>query len=787
MLPANVLPNHHEATTVRAITFIFRLLNTSLLSAFVALAITSSGNAVEPEAADYFEQTIRPVLQEFCSDCHNADADNKAKFMSARTVDDLLSSRALWRNAANQLRNRTMPPPDESQPSEEDRLRISAWIDSTLRASACTGEEFAGVVTTRRLNRREYANTIRDLVGVELDFATTLPVDSGGGEGFDNNGETLFLPPLLLERYLEAAQQIVDAVVIPPPMKVLVLPKEMYPRDDAIEKSRIIPAGEKVDALIPIPVAGTYRLPVGIVPLDEGDLTVTVEVDDIAASKMTYRRYGEKGVANQEECDLNLTRGLHKIGIRAPKEHDVEIVRLRVVRIPEPTTPVQVARHIQLLGVKPAHLPADRLLSAKSTIRRFASKAFRRPITQDEQDRFLRLYQRSADRGDSYEESIKLAMKGILVAPHFLFRIEQPPKSDSIEPLTDAELATRLSYLLWSTMPDEQLSTLAEHGLLNSDKVLTQQMDRMLDDPRSAEFFATFVGQWLGTRDVGGRRAATLNSIQDTYTPFIAADMRRQAVMVVEHVIRENRSVLELLDADYTFVTGKLAKFYRMSDMDDLSRDTFRRVELPDDRSRGGLLGLGGVLALTSHIGEQQTSPVLRGAWVLDTLLGTRIPPPPDDVPALDKKKRKKEKLTLRTTLEMHREDKACAACHNLMDPIGFGLENFDFLGRWREEDNGQPLDTTGQMPSGESFRGPNELKQVLLDRRDAFARQLIRKLLGYALGRSLTDADECTIDRLLSELEENGYQGKALLRSIVLSTPFRSKSLPKVEPHETE
>ena len=258
--------------------------------------------------------------------------------------------------------------------------------------------------------------------------------------------------------------------------------------------------------------------------------------------------------------------------------------------------------------------------------------------------------------------------------------------------------------------------------------------------------------------------------------------MRQQAVMLVEHVIREDRSVLELLDADYTFVTGKLAKFYRMSGVDDLPQDEFRRVDLQDDKSRGGLLGLGGVLALTSHISEQQTSPVLRGAWVLDTLLGTRIPAPPEDVPALDKKKRKKEKLTLRATLEMHREDKACAACHNLMDPIGFGLENFDFLGRWREEDNGQPLDTTGRMPSGESFSGPNELKHVLLERRDAFARQLVRKLLGYALGRSLSDADECTIDRLLGELEENEYRGSALLKSIVLSTPFRNKSLPKDE-----
>lgn len=748
-----------------------------LLPVLAIVCLADSVVAVEPVPADYFERQVRPVLQEFCAGCHDG-VDNEVEFMSTGSAQDIAESRALWRNVANQLRNRTMPPADDPQPKEEDRLRISQWIDSTLRNAACTGEAYAGVVTTRRLNRREYANTIRALTGVELDFATTFPVDSGGGEGFDNNGETLFLPPLLLERYLEAAQQVVDAAVIPPPMKVLFLPKEMYPLNESIGKSRIIQAGQKVDVLVPIPVAGRYKVPVGIVPLDEGDLTVGVEVDDIPAGTMTYRRYGEKGVANQEECDVRLTRGLHKIGIRAPHDHNVEIVRLRVVLQPEPTTPVQVGRHMELLGVKPAHSPANPTAAAKRTIRRFASKAFRRPISKAEENRFFELYLRAIQRGDSYEEGIKLAMKGILVAPEFLFRIESTPSSHAIEPLTDHELATRLSYFLWSTMPDERLLAIAEESLLNSNNQLSAQLDRMLDDPRSAEFFSQFVGQWLGTRDVGGRRAATENSIQDIYTPFIAADMRQQAVMLLEHVIREDRSVLELLDADYTFVTGKLGKFYGMPNVAEIPRDQFQRVELGDERSRGGLLGLGGVLVLTSHISERQTSPVLRGAWVLDTLLGTRVPAPPDDVPALDRKRGKRKKLTLRETLEQHRENQACAACHNLMDPIGFGLENFDFLGRWRADDNGKPLDTSGSMPSGEQFSGPNELKQVLLKRKDEFTRQLVRKLLGYALGRSLVDADECTIEQLMKQLAQNGYRGKALLRSIVLSTPFRNKSL---------
>ena len=748
----------------------------SSLTILLVLFATRAG--AQEDRTTQFQRDVLPVLQEYCADCHDGESENKSSFMTAHSLNDMLSARATWRNVSNQLHNRTMPPTDEAQPEEADRIRVATWIDSTLRNTACSGEPYAGVVTTRRLNRREYANTVRDLFGVELDLATTLPVDSGGGEGFDNNGETLFLPPLLLERYLEASQRIVDAAIIPPPRTQLFLPKDMYPLDPDIGKSRTIPAGERVTVLAPIPVSGDYRLPVGIVPLDEGDLTVSVEVDDLPGATMTFRRYGAKGEANQERAYLRLTRGLHTIGIQAPAEHDVEIVRLRVEWIPPETTPVQVARHMKLLGVKPAHVPSDPTTAAKRTIRRLGAQAFRRPLSDDELDRFFALYRRGEERDASYEQRIKLALKGILVAPEFLFRIEAPPAGDEIEPLTGYELATRLSYLLWSSAPDDELSVLSRLESLNSDDVLGQQIDRMLDDPRSKEFFTQFVGQWLGTRDVGGRRAATENSIQDVYTPFIAADMREQAVLLFEHIVRDDRSVLEMLDADYTFVTGKLAKFYGMSDVDDLPRDEFRKVAL-NDPSRGGILGLGGVLALTSHISEKRTSPVLRGAWVLDTLLGTRIPNPPDDVPALDNKKRKRQKLTVRESLELHREDASCAACHNLIDPIGFGLENFDFLGRWREDENGAPIDCTGTMPSGETFVGPNELKQILLKRKDEFSRQLIRKLLGYALGRSLVDADECTIETLMRHLETTDYRGRELLKAIVRSTPFRNKSHP--------
>jgi hypothetical protein len=401
----------------------------------------------------------------------------------------------------------------------------------------------------------------------------------------------------------------------------------------------------------------------------------------------------------------------------------------------------------------------------------FVSGAYRRPAKSEEIDRFLKLYDRAAERGDPYEERVKLALKGVLVSPDFLFRIEQPPSGPGIHALNGYELAARLSYFLWESMPDAELTRLARESRLKEPAVLAAQVDRMLADPKSDAFTEAFIGQWLGTKDVGGRVAPTVNEIQTFYSPEVAADMRAEPILIFRYMLRENRSVLDLLDADYTFLTKRLANFYGMRGVQGLEANKFQLVHLTDGH-RGGVLGLGGVLAMTSHFKE--TSPVLRGAWVLDTLLGTPVPPPPPDVPPLATGK-VVSGLTIRQKLQMHRNDPSCAACHNLMDPVGFGLENYDYLGRWRDKDEaGRPIDAAGVLPSGGAYNGVAELRRLLLKKKDLFLRHFSGKLLGYALGRSLMDEDQCTIQRLTAELEKSDYKVRELVKGIVLSVPFR-------------
>ena len=389
-------------------------------------------------------------------------------------------------------------------------------------------------------------------------------------------------------------------------------------------------------------------------------------------------------------------------------------------------------------------------------------------------DRLLSLYDRGDKRGEPFEENMKLALKAVLVSPRFLFKVEENDPRPGIRPVGQYEMASRLSYFLWSTMPDEELLRLAGEGKLQDPQVLGAQVERMLDDPRSRVFAGGFMGQWLGTQEVGGRAVPLLTELQHFYTPEGAADLREQPELFFHHIVSTNQSALDLLTANYTFLTERLVKYYELEGKVTMPAGPgFHLVKWPDDR-RAGVLGLASVLAMTSHY--KQASPVLRGAWVLETLLGTPVPPPPADVPPLEAAKGAAKKMTVRAMLAKHRESTSCAACHNLMDPIGLGLENFDWMGRWRDkDDDGSAVDASGALPSGEKFNGPVELRAVLLQRKEEFARQFTSKLLGYALGRSLQDGDQCTVQKLMDTMAKNGYQTRTLIRDIVVSTPFRN------------
>lgn len=735
------------------------------------ILLTGLGLSLSLVAQDEFQTTIRPVLMQHCGTCHNpANPKNRIDFLKSTTAEEINAHRSMWRDAAEQLRNRTMPPV-ASKLTEDDRLRISGWIDERLKATACSAGDFAGRVTVRRLNRREYRNTVRDLLGVDVPVSDIFPADGTGGEGFDTHGGTLYIPPMLMERYLQAAQTVLDQAIVTPPLNKNFDSWGMEPTMPATKNFRTLAAGEKLATSFNAFADGEYSIRVWINRPKDVPRTIKLSVDGNLAGTLLYQRDTAGGPTARGQ-NIRLGRGPHRIEVEVG-DIGVEMFNVAVdQRVPEASPEKRIA-HVRLFGTEPGESPAEPRRLAVRMISGFAEKAFRRPVDEPAIARYLTLYDKAAERGDPFEERVKLALKAILVSPQFLFLIENGSDKPGVYPLDQYELASRLSYFLWSTMPDEQLLRAAAAKKLQNPSVLSEQVDRMLDDPRSRRFASSFMGQWLGTKDIGGRVAPNITAVQHYYTPEVAADLREQPVLLLQHILGENRSLMELLTADYAFLTERLASFYQVQgQIAGLNGNEFRKVNWPDNR-RAGVLGLAGVLMQGAHI--QQSSPVLRGAWVLETLLGTHVPSPPPDVPPLETEASKENKLTMREKLMKHRESQACASCHNLMDPIGFGLENFDWLGRWRNEESGKPVDASGVMPTGEQFNGPVELRAVLFKRQDDFIRTFVGKVLGYALGRGLEDGDHCTIQKLTEALSEDGYRGRTLIREIALSVPFRN------------
>jgi cytochrome c553 len=725
--------------------------------------------------ADDFTAKVRPVLQENCAQCHNpANPRNRLNFLKATAATDVEGQRSLWRNVATQLRNRTMPP-GAAKMAEADRLEVANWIEARLRSTGCTSSEYAGFVASRRLNRREWKNTIRDLFGLDVLAPELFPADESGGAGFDTNGETLYVPPMMLERYLEAASTVLDRIVVTPPYNKVVLSHELNPATappKGIKPSRFVDPGTELSTTVSVFAEGAYTIRVSVERPPVTPFTLKVKVDGVEVGTLAYAR-DSGGGATARVATATLSRGAHTVTVVNGTER-VEFYSVTVDQRPAPMAAEKRALHFQLLGLEVGQSPVNPRAAARRVLKQVLPKAFRRPVEDAEVDPFLALYDRGAKRGDPFEENVKLALKAVLVSPRFLFKVEEPDARPGIQRVGQYEMASRLSYFLWSTMPDAELLQLAGAGKLQDPAVLTAQVDRMIDDPRARMFANGFMGQWLGTQEVGGRSMPLLTELQHFYTPEAAADLREQPELVFHYLLTANRSLLDLLNGNYTFLTERLVKYYELEGKVKLGPGPgFHKVDWPDTR-RAGVLGLASVLGMTSHYKE--ASPVLRGAWVLETLLGTPVPPPPADVPPLDAVKASHKKLTMREMLAKHRENVSCAACHNLMDPIGLGLENFDWMGRWRDKEaDGRPVDASGALPSGERFNGPEELRGVLLERKDEFVRQLVGKTLGYALGRGLQDGDQCTIQRLMDSLAKDGYSARTLIRDIVLSTPFRN------------
>lgn len=732
-----------------------------------------------------YERQVMPLLQKYCYNCHG-NGKKKGDFAIDiyKVQADAVNDPKAWEKVLENVRSHTMPPEEKPQPRPEEKELISKWIESQVFACDCEHPD-PGRVTLRRLNRAEYNNTIRDLVGVTFRPADDFPADDSG-YGFDNIGDVLSVPPVLLEKYLAAAEKILEAALVT--------------EDPAKARVRRYPAAE-LDGSAPSDSidGGGKKL------TREGDIFVRFNVTQPGEYALRGMAYGDqfgpespkmKFSLNKEELKTfdvptesdkpeifevkaKLAAGTNRFSAaylnnlvdnsnKDPKkrgDRNLNIEYLEVVGpldVPLPPLP-ETHRHIFFT----AGAPTNKSDYARAIISRFATRAFRRPAAPDEVERLVKFVRLAMKQGDSFERGVQLALQAVLISPNFLFRGELQPEPDnpkSVHPINDYALASRLSYFLWSSMPDEELFALAEKGKLR--KNLDGQVKRMLKDAKSRALVENFGGQWLQLRNL---RIATPDAKTfPGYDEALRAAMQGETEAFFDHIVREDRPVLDFLNANYTFVNGRLAKHYGIAGVEG---EDFQRVSLKGT-GRAGVLTQGAILTLTSN--PTRTSPVKRGKYVLENILGTPPPPPPPNVPEL-----KEVKLTgtLRQRMVQHRENPTCASCHARMDPIGFGFENFDGIGAFRQNEDNFPIDPSGELVSGESFNGARDLASMLAkEKREEFVHCLSEKMLTYAIGRGTEFYDKCALEDIAKGVSRKGYRFSSLVLEIVRSVPFQQR-----------
>lgn len=727
-----------------------------------------------------WKSQILPLVETYCYDCHG-DGIKKGELALDRydSISRMQEHRDVWKRVREHLKQKLMPPLDEDQPSEVERKELLDWIDAAVFPVDPEHPD-PGRVTLRRLNRVEYQNTLGDLLGVKVDVVNLLPPDDAG-YGFDNIGDVLTVSPAHLERYLEAARQSLDrAVVLGPMLPPTETTRGMNLEGDgdrsadgaflAMNGSVSVPCDPVRAGLFRITVAaggtrGGDELPKMELRLDGKPLHGwDVDVSTTAAKDYTFEFRIDSD--KPRKLELAFTNDFYDEGNpdAALRDRNLSIQEVKLEGpLDGPPLPKPGSHRRIFLDRKQGETDdvyAQRVLGS------FARRAFRRPVAEEETRRFLRLVTLVKDQGGSLEKGIRMAVEAILVSPSFLYREEPQPEPENpkaVHAIDEHALATRLSYFLWSSMPDQTLSDLADRGQLRAQ--LDEQINRMIASPRSKQFVQNFAGQWLRLRDVDGTSPAVKG-----FDGSLKGAMRRETEMFFECIIREDMPLTTLLDADFTFLSGPLARHYGIPGVEGKE---FQRVTLPDGRRRG-LLGQGSFQLLTSY--PLRTSPVLRGKYVLENLLDMAPPPPPPNVPQLEPPgSHGGPQVSLREQMEKHRADPGCASCHALMDPIGFGLENFDAAGRWRDKENDLPINSSGELMDGRKFSGVEGLRNLLVsEHRGDFHRAVASRMLTYALGRGLDWYDKPAIDRIVSETEAAGGTSHAMLRAVIRSVPFQ-------------
>ena len=737
-------------------------------------------------APDTFPKEILPLVKQYCGGCHGAkEGSAGVSLLAFHTTADVLKSRAEWEKVASNVSSGHMPPEGMPKPTDAQRTALTGWIESTLSKAECNLND-PGHVTMHHLNREEYNNTIRDLTGMDLRPGDAFPNDDVG-YGFDNNGDVLSISPLLLEKYLNAAESVSQAVVVTP---------EMMRRPTVIAATTFATEGESAPARDGVQLkatgstaftdrafaaSGDYILrvtaygqqagpdPARMVFMLDNVEVKTVDVPDKRNKPGTFE-FPIHVTAGKHHLSFIFANDFYVPGDKAKKireqNRDLIVSSLEITRPQGQSDPLP-ASNKRTLSVTPQS-PAENDACARKVLGSFARRAFRRPVTTSETDRLTRYVRMATKEGQSWERGIQLGIQAILISPNFLFRVETDPTAKITQhPVSSYEMASRLSYFLWSSMPDEELFRLAAKDALQQPDVLAAQVKRMLRDPKAHALADNFAGQWLQLRK--------LNNVSPDPQRFpdfndgLRQAMKTETEMFFEAIVREDRSVLDFLNARFTYLNAPLAKHYGI---EGVTGDNFRRVVLTGDQ-RGGILSQASVLTVTSN--PTRTSPVKRGKWVLENIFNTPPPPPPPNVPQLADENKGPLQGTLRQRMEEHRKNPVCASCHARMDPIGFGLENYDATGGWRTTEDKYAVDSSGVL-YGQKFSTPAQLKTILLLKRTQFVRCLTEKMLIYGLGRSIESNDRCNVNAMVNRIEKSNDKFSALVTTVVQSSPFRMR-----------
>ncbi len=815
------------------------------LRALSALLLTPLVCFAAPPASS-FETRLKPFLAKNCYGCHSEKLKTADVNLEHYQKDaDVLADAATWDKVVEVLKTNQMPPKGMPKPPEAEVKAAVAWVENTFERAELAAPPNPGRVTARRLNRTEYNNTVRDLLGVTLRPADDFPEDDSG-YGFDNIGDVLSLSPVLMEKYLSAAEKISRAALygpdevkpagerFQPPGRRGVSPKSATDYDETG-----LSLGSALHVNYRFPADGEYvfratcdgRRPgtgganlafwldgklVGVKHIEENDLEgqtrevrIPVTTGTHLVSATFYKVFeglpksfgglnpvdapetgpgrGARGGAippapqpppnlTPEELAQFRARQQARLQAAGPQRGPGGAIQPPAGRVdflfvwgpfnqPKGPSPESVKK-IFSCGSAASNLTPD---CRRKILTDLATRAYRRPATVAEVEKLTRLADAAQARGNSAKDSLALSMQAILISPNFLFRIERQPATASVASyrIGQYELASRLSYFLWASTPDDELMRCAARQTLHDPAVLSQQVKRMLKDPKAHALVENFGGQWLETRG--------LESVKPEARKFGEFDehlrllMRRETEMFLESVMSEDRSLIDILNGKYSFLNQRLAQFYGIPGV---KGEEFRKVDLTGT-PRGGVWTQGSVLTVSSY--ATRTSPVLRGKWILDNILNTPPPPPPPNVPTLDDSK-VGQSVSLRQQLEAHRKDAVCASCHSRMDPLGLGLENFDAIGAWRAKDGQVAIDASGTLPDGRSFSGPDGLRDVLTMQKDQFAECVVDKMLTYALGRGLERYDRRTVREIAKKASVTNYKFSTVVLEIVKSMPFEMR-----------